>query len=222
MQNVFPYTQDSYGAPYLHVHRADYHRILLREAKRLGVTLLLDHPVTGVDFSAPSLHIKNRPDFHVDFIIGADGLKSTCREALLARPDPPHLTGDLAYRIIVKAADMNHHPELADLVSRPSINYWMGPNGHAVCYFLQGGGLCNIVLICPDNLPELINMAKADLQEMRDFFRDWDPRLKLLLGLVRETSKWRLQNSVEMATWSHESANFTLLGDACHATLPYL
>lgn len=155
-------------------------------------------------------------------MIGADGLKSTCREALLGRPDPPHLTGDLAYRIIVKAEDMKKHPALLDLVQQPSINYWMGPNAHAVCYLLQGGGLYNIVLICPDNLPELINMAKADLQEMRDFFKDWDPRLKILLGLVQETSKWRLQNSEEMSTWSHPSGKFVLLGDACHATLPYL
>ena len=44
----------------------------------------------------------------------------------------------------------------------------------------------------------------------------------VLLELVQETSKWRLMNSEEMARWGHESGNFVLLGDACHATLPYL
>ena len=34
--------------------------------------------------------------------------------------------------------------------------------------------------------------------------------------------KWRLQNSRELATWTHPSGTFTLLGDSCHATLPYL
>lgn len=221
-QNVLPYAEERYGSPYLHVHRADYHKILIDEARRLGISIKLGATVTGIDFDKPCAHVKDQPDFHADVIIGADGLKSACREALLGRPDPPHLTGDLAYRIIVKAEDMKKHPALLELVQQRSINYWMGPNGHAVCYLLQGGGLYNIVLICPDNLPELVNVEKADLQEMRDFFQDWDPRLRTLLGLVQETSKWRLQNSQEMVAWSHPRGKFALLGDACHATLPYL
>ena len=67
-----------------------------------------------------------------------------------------------------------------------------------------------------------MNTAKADLSEMTAFFSDWDPRLRAVLGLVKETSKWRLQNSEEMDRWSHDEGKFALLGDACHATLPYL
>lgn len=97
-----------------------------------------------------------------------------------------------------------------------------GPNSHVVCYLLKGGGLYNIVLACPDDLPELVSTQKADLKEMRERFEGWDPRLTLLLSLVQETSKWRLQNSEEMDKWSHEGGKFVLMGDACHATLPYL
>lgn len=219
---MVPYAEERYGVPYLHIHRADYHKILVAEAERLGVSIRLGSTVTKIDFEKPSLHLKDKPEFHADIIFGADGLKSVCREALLGHSDPPHLTGDLAYRIIVKAEDMKKHPDLVDLAEKPAINYWMGPDGHAVCYLLKGGGLYNIVLICPDNLPEMVNTAKADVQEMRDFFKDWDPKLKALLGLVQETSKWRLQNSEEMESWSHSSGRFALLGDACHATLPYL
>jgi len=182
----------------------------------------LDSFVTWIDFETPSAQIKGLPDIHADIILGADGLKSVCREALLGHPDPPHLTGDLAYRIIVKAEDMKKHPLLKELAEKPATNYWLGPDSHVVCYLLQGGNLYNIVIACPDNLPELINMAKADVQEMRDLFQKWDPRLRALLDLVQETSKWRLQNSEEMKVWSHPSGKFVLLGDACHATLPYL
>ena len=219
---MIPYAEERYGVPYLHIHRADYHKILVTEAENLGVGMQLGCTVTKVDFEKPSLHLKDKPEFLADIILGADGLKSVCREALVGHPDPPHLTGDLAYRIIVKASDMKKDPLLRDLAEKPAINYWMGPDAHAVCYLLQGGDLYNIVLICPDNLPELVNNAKADVQEMRDFFEKWDPKLKALLGLVQETSKWRLQNSEEMETWSHPSGKFALLGDACHATLPYL
>ncbi|KAI1907207.1 hypothetical protein LOZ61_006277 [Ophidiomyces ophidiicola] len=222
VQNVLPYTENQYGTPYLHIHRADYHRILLKAAIRQGVQILLDSTVVGIDFQTPAVQLKGKPDFYADIVLGADGLKSVCREALLGHADPPRLTGDLAYRIIVKAEDMRAHPELSEFLEQPCINYWMGPDAHAVCYFLQGGGLYNIVLICPDNLPELVNIAQADLEEMHTLFENWDPRLKVILNLVQETKKWRLQNSEEMKTWSHPSGKFALLGDACHATLPYL
>ncbi len=206
----------------MHIHRADYHKILVAEATRLGVPIHLDASVAQIDFEKPSVHLKDGKEFHADLILGADGLKSICREQLVGHPDPPHFTGDLAYRIIVKADDMKKHANLISLTEKPAINYWIGPNAHAVCYLLQGGGLYNIVLICPDNLPEMVNTAKADVQEMLDFFENWDPRLKTLLGIVKETSKWRLQNSKEMQSWSHPAGKFALLGDACHATLPYL
>ena len=220
--NMVPYAGTRYGVPYLHIHRADYHRILVEEARRVGVVIKLDTVVLGIDFEKGVVQLKDKPDFEVDLVLGADGLKSICRETLLGYPDPPHETGDLAYRIVIKAQDMKAHPDLQEFVERPAINYWMGPHGHVVCYLLQGGGLYNIVLICPDNLPKEKNTAKADLQEMRDFFEEWDPKLKTLLGLVQETHKWRLMNSEEMDCWSHKAGKFVLLGDACHATLPYL
>ncbi|RFU26959.1 hypothetical protein B7463_g9381, partial [Scytalidium lignicola] len=180
-ENCMPYVEDTYGAPYLHMHRADFHKVLVEEAKRLGVAILLASTVKSVDFEKPSTHLADGTEFRADLIIGADGLKSACREALLRRADPPKLMGDLAYRIIVKAEDMLKHPDLVELVDNPAINVWMGPDSHVVCYLPKGGGLYNIVLIRPNNLPD-----------------------------------------EEMKTWSHPSGKFTLLGDACHATLPYL
>ena len=195
---------------------------MVAQAQQMGISIRLGCAVTGIEFEKPSVVFKDGDEFLADLILGADGLKSVCREQLLGRSDPPRFTGDLAYRIIVKAEDMKKHTDLVELAENPVINYWMGPDAHAVCYLLKGGGLYNIVLICPDNLPEMVNTANADLQEMRDFFEKWDPRLKTLLGIVQETSKWRLQNSEEMHSWSHPSGKFVLMGDACHATLPYL
>ena len=225
-QPLDPYCEGTYGAPYLFIHRADLHSVLVDTARAEGVEIRLGCAVREIDFEKPCAYIQDVEEaFHADIIIGADGLRSVCREAMLGRKDPPHLTGDLAYRITVKTEDMLKHDHLVDLVEHPSMNVWMGPYSHAVCYLLQrkeGEGLFNMVLVCPDNLPELVNTAKADVKEMRDFFAKWDPKMKTLLSMVQETSKWRLQNSHEMQTWSHESGKFTLMGDACHATLPYV
>jgi salicylate hydroxylase len=66
----------------------------------------------------------------------------------------------------------------------------------------------------------MVNSQKADIAEMLAIFKDWDPKLQALLSIVQESSKWKLQNSTEMARWS--KGKFVLMGDACHATLPYL
>jgi len=169
--------------------------------------------------------------------VGCDGLRSICREMLVGHADPPHETGDIAYRILVPVQDMRPHPELQEFVESPAINYWMGPDGHAVCYLLKGGNLYNVVLlynhlpswemlidIAPDDLPKNMNTAKGDVEEMRAFFGKWDPKLRKLLSLVDTCLKWKLQNSdpSALATWVHPYGTFCLLGDAAHATLPYL
>lgn len=221
-QNLIPHAKAIYGAPYLHIHRADYHAILVREAIQLGVRIVLNARATGIDFARPAVLFENQTAFEADLIVGADGLKSKCRESMLGREDPPYLTGDLAYRIILRVEDMKKVPALHDLIEKPNIDYWMGPGCHAVSYMLQGGQTYNLVLICPDTLPEDLHILEADPEEMRLLFKDWDPRLRAMLDLVVETKKWRLRDSREMPTWTHPSGNFVLIGDACHATLPYL
>ncbi|KAI9751368.1 MAG: hypothetical protein M4579_006109 [Chaenotheca gracillima] len=221
-QNLIPYAEQTYDAPYLHIHRADFHKVMVDLARQQGVTIQLGATVTGINFDQPSILLKDGTEFKADVVLGADGLKSKCREELLGHSDPPRLTGDLVYRMIIKADDMKKNPQVANLTTNPAINYWMGPDSHAVAYLLQGGDLYNVVIAAPDNLPELVNTAKADQEEIRNFFERWDPQLKTLLEMAQETMKWRLQNSDEMKTWSHPSGKFALMGDACHATLPYL
>ncbi|KAJ5622362.1 FAD binding domain containing protein [Penicillium herquei] len=222
-QNIQPFIEKKYEYPYFQVHRAGYHRILTEEAIRLGVTIRLKCIVQDINFNKPSVRVQGDPDYELtsDLIIGADGLRSLCREKFLARPDPPRLTGDLAYRSLVKASDMTS-PILRDLMVKPCTNYWMGANMHAMCYFIERDQICNIVLIIPDDLPPGVNVESASVKEMQAKFDSWDPQLVELLKCVGSTTKWRLQDSVKMERWVHEKNKFVLLGDACHATLPYL
>lgn len=51
---------------------------------------------------------------------------------------------------------------------------------------------------------------------------DNDIRIPKLLSMCESVSKWKLQIRLGMDSWSHPSGSFTMLGDAVHATLPYL
>ena len=81
-----------------------------------------------------------------------------------------------------------------------------------------------MVLLAPDDLPPGgANTLAANVDEMRERFRDWDPRISKMLAHCKSVHKWRLCIRPSLnPSWSHPSAAFTVLGDAAHATLPYL
>ncbi|KAI8628553.1 FAD/NAD(P)-binding domain-containing protein [Xylariaceae sp. FL1651] len=218
------------GAPFWDFHRANLHKGLLTRAVQLGAKVITNARVQDFTIadneSSATVFLADGRVMSTDLLVGADGINSKMREIFLGREDPPVVTGDLAYRLLLDTKDMMNDPELRPFVDNPQVNYWVGPGMHAVNYILRGGELFNMVLLVPDDIPEgSSNTIEGDVAEMRAHFAQWDPRLGKLAALCDSESvlKWRLciRPGLE-PTWSHPSGAFTMLGDAVHATLPYL
>ncbi|RWA08822.1 hypothetical protein EKO27_g6268 [Xylaria grammica] len=218
------------GAPFWDFHRANLHNSLITRAAQLGAKLITNAKVQtftiGDDGASATVLLADGRHMTADLVVGADGINSALREVFLGRGDPPIPTGDLAYRLLLNTRDMISDPDLRPFVDNPQVNYWLGPNMHAVNYILRGGELLNMVLLVPDDIPEgTANTMEGDAEEMRAHLRGWDPRLGKLAALcdAKSVLKWRLciRPSLEPA-WSDPSGAFTMLGDAVHATLPYL
>ncbi|ANB12867.1 hypothetical protein AWJ20_1145 [Sugiyamaella lignohabitans] len=220
-QDLNPAMSEQYGSPYWHAHRADFHRVLVDACRAEKVTILLGERVDKVDFANNAVNTAKGNVYKADLILGADGLRSETRSQFLGKKDLAYNTGDLAYRMLIKTEDMKNVPEL-EFLMQPNLNFWIGPDMHCVVYLLHEGKYCNVVVLSPDNLPKDVNIQAADTNELRELFKGWDWRFQSLISLVESTSKWRLQNSRELESWVHKTANFALLGDSCHATLPYL
>ncbi|KAI0012734.1 FAD binding domain-containing protein [Xylariaceae sp. FL0662B] len=212
-----------YAAPFWDVHRVDLHEAMVTRARELGVLIRTGAEVEDIDFAAATVTLAgSRERVAGDVVLAADGLWSRARGLLFGKPVPPAPTGDLAYRIILKIEDLQHDPELAQWVTRPSVNFWVGPQSHVVGYSVRAAREFNLVLLCPDSLPEGCARASADIDEMRELFRGWDPILTRFLNCVKAVDKWRLMHFPSLQTWNHESGRFTMAGDSCHPMLPYL
>ncbi|KAL1303761.1 hypothetical protein AAFC00_007101 [Neodothiora populina] len=225
----FPDAIAEYQSPFWDFHRADLHRALLDRAQELGATFKINSRVVDIKCEedgkdTATIFLQNGECLTADLVVGADGIFSTCREILLGKPSPPTPTGDLAYRMLLNTKEMAKDPDLAPLLEHPhKVRYWMGPGAHAVNYVLRDGDLFNMVLLVPDDMPADATTLDGNVEEMRLLYKDWDPRIPKLLALCQSVQKWKLCYRAGLDTsWSHESATFTLLGDAVHATLPYL
>lgn len=224
---AFSQAAEEYGSPFYDFHRADLHGVLYERALELGAEIRTKFEVVDMSFDEESsvarVIIKNQEDQTADLVIGADGINSRCREILLGRKEPPHRTGDMAYRLLLDANEIRKDPELATYVDGKAVNYWYGPGAHVVTYPLRNSSLLNMVLLVPDNMPEEgPSTLQGYVDEMQGLFRDWDPRIGKLLAMCPSVLRWRLCIRKSIDSWVHPSGCFALLGDSAHATLPYL
>ena len=207
---------ERYGAPYIHIHRADLHAILLKAALDAGATV-----DTGVavktyetDDQSTRLHLSDGRVSEADLLIGADGLRSKVRETMLGAEDPD-FTGQVAWRGVVPTTALP--PGLID----PDATVWVGENRHLVTYYLRGGELVNFVAVEERNdWREESWTQPGDLNELRAAFGDWHPVVATLIGKVEQPFLWALFDRKPLPRWT--DGRVALLGDACHPMLPFM
>ncbi|KAG8170170.1 hypothetical protein KVR01_000915 [Diaporthe batatas] len=197
-------SEQRYRAPWIVIHRADYHKALLDAAVSAGAEIRLGSIVTNIDFEDTTVEVRGGQVISADVIVGADGLWSTARDRILGHPSPPRETGDLAYRATLKTSDLLalDDARVTDLCKQQHCTVWVGPNKHCVFYPVKGGSEYNLVLIRPDDLPPGTNKVQGEIGEMRENFKGWDSSLTKIISRI-------------------PAGNVTVLGDACHPTLPY-
>jgi salicylate hydroxylase len=208
-----PSPASRYGAPHYFVHRAD-----LLNALASGLdpaTLHLDHRLATLEErqSGVTLTFANGVTWQADIVIGADGVHSVIRRALYG-DDNPTYTGQSVWRALLKGSDVP--PEVLE----PSgSTQWWGPGCHLVSYYLRGREVVNVVTQeDTDKWVEEGWSIAGDPDEMRASFPKPEPRLKTLLSLVTQCSKWGLFTRPLTSDWGR--GRIQLIGDAAHAMLP--
>lgn len=205
-----------YGAPFVQIHRADLHSILLRAAMNAGVAVETGEQVTGYEIAGPRaafLSDGGRCD-HADLLIGADGLKSHIQRQMLG-PEAPEFTGQVAWRGLIPASALPR-----DLIA-PDATVWAGPGRHFVTYYVRGGDLVNFVAVQERTDWREESWAQpGDPAELRAAFSGWRPEVTALIDQVDQCFLWALFDRKPLDRWS--DGPVALLGDACHPMPPFM
>ncbi|GIF63659.1 monooxygenase [Asanoa ishikariensis] len=207
--------ESAYGAPYLHVHRGDLVAVLASAVQAAAVPVEVG--VRCVDVLPGERDVELRlaggRRERADLVVGADGIHSVVRRAILGTGDA-RFTGHVAFRGLIPAS------RVAGLPVGHTSTVRMGPGRHCVHYFVSAGRLLNVVCVIEEDTWTRESWTDhGDPAELRAAFADWDPVVRALVDALDAPLKWALFDRLPFPRWS--KGPVTLLGDACHPMLPY-
>ncbi len=205
-----------FGAPYRVAHRSDLLRGLVQTAQSSAhIRLHTGRMVERAENSLEGARVHFAKDIKADgaAVIAADGIHSTVRNMIVNDGEPVY-GGQAIYRALLPFEKVPL-PIAADCVT-----LWLYPGGHVVHYAVSNWRQFNIVAVL-DSSEHLEGWTQpASTAEIANGFAKAANPLADLLHAVPAWKKFAAADRQPTDCWSN--GNIALIGDAAHASLPYL
>ncbi|KAJ7134311.1 hypothetical protein C8R44DRAFT_662685 [Mycena epipterygia] len=217
------------GAPWYNIHRNAFHKLLVQKTPD-SVEIRLDSTVTRVyhnysresnEAAKPCVVLSSGVELTADLVVGADGIKSVTRRAIISEERDVRVDSAAAYRAVLPSELLLEDSDLKRLISNPEVTQWVGPGASIVGYTISSQKEYNIVVGFPKAYSKIGLSPEERAQDMRRIFENWNPRVRRLLALVSTTERWQLADREPLTTWIHPGGHIVLLGDAAHPILPF-
>ncbi|BBC36114.1 hypothetical protein SGFS_074080 [Streptomyces graminofaciens] len=204
---------ERFGAPYYLIHRADLQRCLVSALPEdvvelgRGCVRLVERPDTV------ELHLTDGSVTTADLVIGADGVHSVARRAVV--DDEPRFSGYSVHRGLVPAEVM------PSFTHDPRVVFWLGPERHVTYYPIVGGDMVHFsaVGVSPDARSGSSSVP-GTTEDLDAAFAGWHEEVRRVVTAAESVTRWDLYDR-DMAC-RYATDRVVLLGDAAHPTLPYL
>ena len=195
--------EKQFGAPYRVAHRADLQRGLLESVRsKTNIELQIRAEVVKISIAETALTLKSGINLVGEAIIAADGVHSLVRNLVTEQPGK-NAVGHMLHRGLTPIA------LVPASVNIDVVTLWLYPGGHIVHYAVSNWQKFNIVAAVENAEASLASIFQHACQPFAD-----------ILDLKIKWTKWPALAFDPVRNWNRNRT--LLIGDAAHASLPYL